>query len=117
LDSLEMARLAAAALDDKKGGDIRILGVDDLTIIADYFVIATGSSVTQVRALADEAEYRLEQAGVKLRHREGMDKGGWIALDFGAVIVHVFQPAARDFYSLEKLWADARLMDSDGPPK
>lgn len=107
----ETAKLAAAALDDKKGADIKILKIEDLTVLADYFVIATGTSNTQVKALANEVEFRLGQVGVKLNHREGYDSGGWILLDFASVIVHVFQPATRDFYSLERLWADAQEVD------
>ena len=108
MTSVEFAKAAAKALDDKKGQEIKILKIDDLTIIADYFVIATGTSTTQVKALANEVEYKLENSGTVLNHREGFDSGGWILLDFGAVIVHVFQPTTRDFYSLERLWADAK---------
>jgi len=107
LTSIEFAKTAAKALDDKKGQEIKILKIEDLTVIADYFVIATGASTTQVKALANEAEHQLQQAGAVLNHREGFNSGGWILLDFGAVIVHIFLPATRDFYSLEKLWADA----------
>lgn len=107
LSPLELARVAAVALDDKKGADIKILKIMDLTVLADYFVIATGTSTTQVRALADEAELKMIEAGGKLGHREGFDGGGWLLLDFGSVIVHVFQPSTREFYSLERLWADA----------
>lgn len=110
LSPLELARVAAGALDDKKGADIKILKITDLTILADYFVIATGASTTQVRALADAAEAKLIAAGAALGHREGFDGGGWLLLDFGTVIVHVFQPSTREFYSLERLWADAEEM-------
>ncbi len=112
MTSLEIARLAAKALSDKKGGDIRVLKTEDVTVIADYFVIATGGSTTQVKALAGEVEYRLEQAGVKLFRTEGYNSGGWVLLDFNTVIVHVFMPEAREFYSLEKLWADATPVDA-----
>ncbi len=112
MTSLEIARLAAKALDDKKGRSIRVLKTEDVTVIADYFVIASGTSTTQVKALAGEVEYRLEQAGVKLCRTEGYDSGGWVLLDFNTVIVHVFMPEAREFYSLEKLWADATPVDA-----
>lgn len=108
---LEMACIAAGALADKKGADIKVLKITDLTILADYFVIATGTSTTQVRALADEAEIKLINAGAQLGHREGFDGGGWLLLDFGPVIVHVFQPSTREFYSLERLWADAEEIE------
>ncbi|MEA4912872.1 MAG: ribosome silencing factor [Oscillospiraceae bacterium] len=108
---LETAKLLAAALDAKKGLDIRILEIADLTIIADYFVIATGTSNTQVKALAGEAEEKAKQAGIEPLRTEGYDGGGWILLDFNSVIVHVFQPSTREFYSLERLWADAQPVD------
>ncbi len=107
MTALEIAKAAAAALDSKKGQEIRILEIEDLTIIADYFVIASGTSSTQVKALADETDYQLGQLGVTVQHREGHNNSGWILLDFGSVIVHVFQPSTRDFYALERLWADA----------
>lgn len=107
MTSLELAAVAARAMDSKKAKDIRVLKVEDLTVLADYFVICTGSSATQVKALADEVEYQLGQAGVKPLRREGMDARNWILLDYGTVIVHVFYPETRDFYDLEHLWADA----------
>ena len=103
----EVAIAVTKALDSKKGMDIKILKIEDLTVLADYFVIATGNSNTQVKALANETEYQLEQAGVNTLRREGYDSGGWVLLDFNTVIVHIFQPSTRDFYALERLWADA----------
>ncbi len=111
MTSLETAKLIAAALDSKKGQDIRILKIDDLTVLADYFVIATGTSTTQVKALANEAEAKAQEAGISPLRTEGYDSGGWILIDFNAVIVHVFQPSTREFYSLERLWADAAPVD------
>lgn len=107
MTSLELATVAAKAMDSKKAKDIRVLKVEDLTVLTDYFAIGTGSSATQVKALADEVEYQLGQAGVKPLRREGMDARNWILLDYGTVIVHVFYPETRDFYDLEHLWADA----------
>lgn len=110
---LDIAKTAAKALDDKKGGDIKILEIKDLTVLADYFVIATGASTTQVKALANEVEFQMEQKDILLKHREGYDSGGWILLDYNSVIVHIFQPATREFYALERLWADAEPVDSE----
>ena len=107
MTSLELATAVAKAMDSKKAKDIRVLKVEDLTVLTDYFVIGTGQSATQVKALADEVEYQLDQAGVQPLHREGMDARNWILLDYGTVIVHVFYPETRDFYDLEHLWADA----------
>jgi len=107
MTSFELATAAARAMDAKKGKDIRALKVEDLTIITDYFVICTGTSSTQVKALADEVEFQLENAGAALLHREGEDGRSWVVLDYGTVIVHVFTPEARSYYDLEHLWADA----------
>lgn len=104
---LEIAKIAVKALDDKKGGDIKLLEIKDLTILADYFVLATGTSTTQVKALAGEVEHQMEKQGLTLKSREGYDSGGWILLDYNSVIVHIFQPSTREFYALERLWADA----------
>ena len=113
MTALETAMAAAKAIDSKKGKGIKVLRIDDLTVIADYFVIATGSSTTQVKALAGEVEYALGQTGVKPLRVEGFDSGGWILLDYNTVIVHIFQPSTRDFYSLERLWADAQEIKTD----
>jgi len=111
MTALELAKKVAGALDDKLGKDIKILKITDLTIIADFFVIATGESTTQVRALASEVEYRLKQDGIEPARIEGAEASGWVLLDYGSVIVHVFYPTAREFYSLERLWADAQPVD------
>lgn len=107
MTSLEIAIAAAKAMDAKKGEEIRVLKVEDLTVLTDYFVLCAGASSTQVRALADEVEERLEQAGVRPLRREGVDARSWILLDYGSVIVHLFTEETRRFYDLEHLWADA----------
>ena len=103
----EIAYEATRALDSKKGLDIQVLRVDRVTSLADYFIICTGTSNTHVRTLCDCAEYTLEQLGETMLGREGHRGNSWELLDFGAVVIHVFTPEARDFYSLERLWADA----------
>ena len=102
--SLEIAEVIISALDFKKAQDIKLLHVEDRTVITDYFVVCTGTSRTQVRALADEADYKLEQLDVECLHTEGYDTGVWVLKDYGGVILHVFNAAARDFYKLEKLY-------------
>jgi ribosome-associated protein len=104
---LEIAQTAARALDDKKGKDIKVLHTTDLTVVADYFVICTASSTTQVKTLCDEVDKVLSQAGEPPIHREGFRSGGWVLLDFGCCIVHIFLPETREFYNLERLWSDA----------
>lgn len=108
----ELALLAARALSDKKGKEIQALEIADLTTLADYFVLATGSSNTQINALVDNVEKVLhEEAGEDPLHREGYRGGTWVLLDYGCIVVHVFNDEARKFYSLEHLWADGEEVD------
>lgn len=108
ISSSEIATLAASAASDKKAVDIIALDVAELLVVTDYFVICTGGTDIQVRAIADEVENQLrEKAGVKPIGREGVAEGKWILLDFADVVVHVFQSEEREFYRLEKLWGDA----------
>ena len=102
----EIALKVAKTLDEKKAKDIKILYVNKQTIIADYFVIAAGTSRTQVNALADEVEYKLGLEGITPTRVEGRGQGTWVLLDYDSVLVHVFNPQSREFYNLEKLWAD-----------
>ena len=104
----EIALMAAKALDEKKAKDIKIIYVNEQTIIADYFVIAQGNSRTQVNALADEVEYKLGLEGIDPTKVEGRGQGTWVLLDFDSVLVHVFNPQSREYYNLEKLWADGQ---------
>ena len=107
----EIAYEATKALDSKKGLDIQVLRVDRVTSLADYFIICTGTSNTHVRTLCDCAEYTLEQLGETMLGREGHRGNSWELLDFGAVVIRVFTPEAREFYSLERLWADAEKIE------
>ena len=110
MESLEILETAVKTLDAKKAVDIKAIKIDDITILADYFVIATGMSSTQVRALADEVDFRLSEKGVEPLHIEGKSSG-WILLDYGSVIIHVFYKADREFYELDHLWQDAQQID------
>lgn len=106
--SKDLALIAAEAASDKRAADIVALDVAELLVVTDYFVICTGNTDIQVRAIADAVEDRLrEDAGVKPIGREGVEEGKWVLLDFGDLVLHVFQPQEREFYRLEKLWADA----------
>jgi len=111
MTGLELAKRAAEILDNKLGVDIKILKVEDLTIIADYFVIVSGQSVTQVGALFDEVEFALGQENIFPLRTEGTPSGGWVLLDYSTVILHIFHNEAREFYSLERLWADAKQIE------
>ena len=114
LNSKDMALIAAKALDAKKGKDIKVLEIEPITTLADYFVICTGSSNTQINALCDEVEKTLSEAGEQTLHREGHRGGTWVLLDYGCIAVHVFNAEAREFYSLEHLWADGKEIDLSG---
>ena len=102
------------ALDSKRAEDIRLIGIKDLTIVADYFVIANGTSSTQTKALADEVEFRLKQEGIEPIRTEGYQGANWIVLDYGDIVVHVFYKETRDFYNLERLWQDGEQIDISG---
>lgn len=106
----EILKCAVRALDSKKAVDIKAIEIGDLTILTEYFVVATGTSTTQVRALANEVEEKLTQAGVEPDHIEGKATG-WILLDYDTVVIHVFTPQARDYYSLDRLWSDGNEID------
>lgn len=110
----EELEIVVKALDSKKADEITALEVGDLTILANYFVIASATSTTQVKALADEVEYRMQQAGVTPKSIEGAQARDWIVLDYIDVVVHVFHKEARDFYQLERLWADGKKIDISG---
>ena len=108
LTSHELAVIAAEAASDKKAADILAINVAELLVVTDFFVIATGGTNIQVRAIADEIEEQLRvRGGAKPIGREGESEAKWILLDYGDIVVHVFQPEERDFYRLERLWADA----------
>ena len=107
----EIAIAAVKALDSKKGQDIKCLETGHLTTLADYFVLCTGTSNTQVKALADAVEDAMTRAGEEPHHVEGHRGGQWTLLDYSAIVVHVFTEEAREFYSLERLWSDATQVD------
>ena len=110
----EELEIAVKALDSRKGKNITALKVEDLTILATYFIIASATSTTQVKALADEVEYQLGEKGVKPKSVEGYQSQTWIVLDYYDIIVHVFLEETRDFYQLERLWADGTPVDISG---
>lgn len=102
--------VAAKAAADKKGQDVKLLDLRGLSPLTDYFVIASASNVQLTQAIAEHVEEAVEAAGGRLRHREGREAARWILLDFGDVVVHVFHSDEREFYSLERLWADAAVL-------
>ena len=111
LPAREMAEIAVKALDSKKGKEIRLIRIDKITTLAEYFVICTGTSNTQINALGDEVEKKLTLAGEEPLHREGYRGGTWVLMDFGSLVVHVFTAEARKFYDLERLWQDGHQVN------
>ena len=111
LSAKEVAIAVTKALDEKKGMDIKLLRINDVSSLADYFLICTGTSNTHVKTLCDYAEYTMEQLGEPMLGREGHRGNSWELLDFGSLVVHVFTEEAREFYALERLWADAENVD------
>ena len=106
-----MAKLAYEALDDRKGEDIKVIDISKVSTIADYFIIANGSNSNQVSALVDSVEDKLAKEGFYAKQREGLGLGSWVLLDFGEIIVHVFDKENRLFYDLERVWRDGISVD------
>ncbi len=111
MTSNEVLKHVVRILDSKKAEELTAIKIKDLTILAEYFVIAGGNSNTQVRAMADEVEYQLAQMGLKPHKVEGYQSANWIVLDYLDVVVHIFQTQTREFYSLERLWSDGETVD------
>ena len=107
----EIAYAVTKALDEKKGMNIKLLKIDRISTLAEYFLICTGTSNTHVKTLCDYAEYAMDQMEEPLLGREGHRGNSWELLDYGAVVIHVFTEEAREFYNLERLWADAEVVD------
>ena len=111
LSPKEIAYAVTKALDEKKGMDIKLLKIDEVSSLADYFLICTGTSNTHVKTLCDYAEYTLEQLDEQMLGREGHRGNSWELLDYGTIVIHVFTEEARQFYALERLWGDAQQVD------
>ena len=116
LSPAEVAAIAAKALEDKKAKDIKVLKITEQTVLADYFVICSGSSAPHIKALVDEVDRQLSEAGEPPTRREGLRSDIWVLMDFGCVVVHVFTEEARKFYDLERLWSDSKVVDVSSLP-
>ncbi len=108
----EMVKLAVEALEEKKGEDIKIIDINGVTVIADYFVLASASNTNQTQALVDNVEEKLFKAGYECRQKEGNLSSTWVLLDYGDVIIHVFSREDRLFYDLERIWRDGKIVES-----
>ncbi|MBO5335567.1 MAG: ribosome silencing factor [Lachnospiraceae bacterium] len=111
--SREMARLAIDALEDKKAEDIKVIDISEVSVLADYFIIAGGSNRSQIQALSENVEEKLGRAGFPVKQVEGYDTANWILQDFGDVIVHIFDKENRLLYDLERIWRDGKQVDLD----
>lgn len=110
--SKTMAKLAISALEDKKAEDLRIIDISEVSVVADYFIIATGSNRSQIQALADNVQETLGRAGYEMKQVEGYQTANWILMDYGDVIVHIFDKENRLFYNLERIWRDGKQIDT-----
>ena len=113
MESKEMAKLAIKALEDKKGEEIRVIDISQVSVLADYFIIASGSNRSQVQALSDNVTEVLGRAGVNTKQVEGYETANWILLDFNDVIVHIFDQENRLFYDLERIWRDGKVVETE----
>ena len=111
--SLHMVKLAKAALEDKKAQNVKIIDIRNVSVLADYFIIADGSNPNQVHAMADSVEETLGKAGYACRQIEGYGTGGWILMDYGDIIVHAFNREDRLFYDLERIWRDGKFLEAE----
>ena len=108
---MEIAKLAVKALEDKKAEDIRVIDISNVSVLGDYFIFASGSNRNQIHAMSDEVERILGKNGYPVKHIEGYDNANWILLDFGDIIVHLFDRENRLFYNLERIWRDGKEVE------
>ena len=111
MDSKKMASVAYHALSEKKGEDITVLEISDISILTDYFLIATGNSSSQIQAMIDNVEEKMQEAGYKMKRLEGNRNSTWIIMDFGDVVIHLFDKEDRLFYDLERIWSDGKRIE------
>lgn len=111
--AMEMARIAYDALSDKKGENIQIIDISGVSVLADYFIITDGTSDSQIKALVENVDEKMAKAGYTLRQQEGLSSGSWVLMDYGDIIVHVFEKENRAFYNLERIWSDGTPVERE----
>ena len=105
MNSLEKTKQVVKILDDKKAENIKVLKINNITVMTDYFVIASSDNTTHVKALVEEVEFKMKEQGITPLRSEGHQSASWVILDYGDVIVHIFHEEAREYYDLDRLWA------------
>ena len=113
MESKQMAKLAIEALEDKKAEDIRLIDISEISVLGDYFLIASGTNRSQIQALADNVQEQLGRAGAHVKQVEGYETANWVLMDFGDIIVHVFDKENRLFYNLERIWRDGKTIEKE----
>lgn len=108
----EMAAVAVHALEDRKGADIKVIDISEVSVVADCFIIASGGNERQLNAMSDSVEEALEKAGAHMKHKEGRGENKWILLDFHDIIIHIFDREMREYYDLERIWRDGKAVDT-----
>ena len=111
---LEMAKVACKALDEKKGEDIKVIEIAGISVLADYFIISNGTNQSQVQAMIDNVQEKMNQAGYSIKRIEGNRSSSWLLLDYGDIVVHVFNREDRLFYDLERIWSDGKMISVEG---
>lgn len=111
MEAKEMAKLALQALEDKKAEDVKVIDISEISTIADYFIIASGKNRSQIQALCDNVDETLGRAGIAMKQTEGYKNANWILMDYGDIIVHIFDKENRLFYDLERIWRDGKELD------
>lgn len=112
MENINPVKVAYKALDDKMGIDITVIHIGEVSPLADYFIIASASNSSQLKAMAEEVEEKLfKEAGLKKKHSEGVQTKSWILLDFGDIVIHLFNKEDREFYNIERIWGDANFID------
>lgn len=113
MEAKEMAKLAIKSLEDKKAEDIKVIDISDISTIADYFIIASGKNRSQIQAMCDNVEETMGRAGVSMKQTEGYKNASWVLMDYGDIIVHIFDMENRLFYDLERIWRDGKEIEAD----
>ena len=113
MEAKEMAKLAIKSLEDKKAEDIKVIDISDISTIADYFIIASGKNRSQIQAVCDNVEEAMGRAGVSMKQTEGYKNANWVLMDYGDIIVHIFDTENRLFYDLERIWRDGKEIEAD----